>query len=100
MASHRSDGLVHPLDEAVSALAALALVAVLALLAALVARPAAAGDDRRRLVLAALAAVAAFAVLGKVLSPQFVIWMLPLGALALRLADARARPRRARGGPA
>ncbi len=82
VASHRSDGLVHPLDEAVSALAALALVAVLALLAALVARPAAAGDDRRRLVLAALAAVTAFAVLGKVLSPQFVIWVLPLGALA------------------
>ena len=33
-------------------------------------------------MLAALAAVTAFAVLGKVLSPQFVIWMLPLGVLA------------------
>lgn len=30
-----------------------------------------------------LAAVAAFAALGKVLSPQFLIWMVPLGALAL-----------------
>ena len=36
----------------------------------------------RRMVLAALAAVVAFAALGKVLSPQFVIWAVPLGALA------------------
>jgi hypothetical protein len=34
-------------------------------------------------VLASLAATIAFALLGKVLSPQFVIWALPLGALAL-----------------
>ena len=37
---------------------------------------------RRALVLAALAAVVAFAALGKVLSPQFLIWVLPLGVLA------------------
>ena len=78
MSSHRSDGLLHPLDGAVSALVTLALVAVLALLAGLAARD----GDRRRLVLASLAAVTAFAALGKVLSPQFVIWVLPLGALA------------------
>ena len=78
VSSHRSDGLLHPLDGAVSALVALALVAVLALLAGLAARH----GDRRRLVLASLAAVTAFAALGKVLSPQFVIWVLPLGALA------------------
>ena len=36
----------------------------------------------RELVLASLAAVAAFASLGKVLSPQFMIWVLPLAALA------------------
>jgi hypothetical protein len=78
VSSHRSDGLLHPLDGAVSALVALALVAVLALLAGLAARD----GDRRRLVLASLAAVTAFAALGKVLSPQFVIWVLPLGALA------------------
>ncbi len=36
----------------------------------------------RELVLASLAAVAAFAVLGKVLSPQFMIWVAPLTALA------------------
>jgi hypothetical protein len=82
VSSHRSHGLLHPLDDALSALAALVLVAAVALLAGLAARGAGAGDDRRRLVLAALAAVTAFAVLGKVLSPQFVIWVLPLGALA------------------
>ena len=78
VSSHRSDGLVHPLDDAVSALVALALVAVLARLAGL----AALSGDRRGVVLASLTAVTAFAALGKVLSPQFVIWVLPLGALA------------------
>jgi hypothetical protein len=82
VASHRSDGLLHPLDDVVSALSALALVVVVGLLAALAARGARVVDDRRRLVLAALAAVTVFAALGKVLSPQFVIWVLPLGALA------------------
>ena len=81
VSSHRSDGLLHPIDGAVAGLGALALVLVIALIAALAARNA--GDDaRRRLVLASLAAVTAFAVLGKVLSPQFVIWVLPLGVLA------------------
>jgi hypothetical protein len=36
----------------------------------------------REFVIAALAACTAFALFGKVLSPQFVIWVLPLGALA------------------
>jgi hypothetical protein len=82
VSSHRSDGLRHPLDGAVAALSGLALLIVVGLLTALAARGAEAADDRRRLVLAALAAVTAFAALGKVLSPQFVIWVLPLGALA------------------
>ena len=81
VSSHRSDGLLHPIDGAVAGVGALALVLVVALIAALAARDDG-GDERRRLVLAALAAVSAFAVLGKVLSPQFVIWVLPLGALA------------------
>jgi uncharacterized membrane protein len=83
VSSHRSDGLLHPVDGAMAALAALALVIAVAWIAALSARTSGAADDeRRRLVLAALAAVTAFAVLGKVLSPQFVIWVLPLGVLA------------------
>jgi uncharacterized membrane protein len=81
VSSHRSDGLLHPVDGAVAGVGVLALVLVVALIAALAARGDG-GDERRRLVLAALAAVTAFAVLGKVLSPQFVIWVLPLGALA------------------
>ncbi len=53
-----------------------ALVAVLTMLAAR--RPA----EPRALVLSCLTAVAGFAVLGKVLSPQFLVWLVPLGALA------------------
>jgi hypothetical protein len=83
VSSHRSDGLVHPADGALATLTAVALILAVALTALLAARGDGAEDDRGRLVLAALAAVAAFAVLGKVLSPQFVIWVLPLGVLAL-----------------
>jgi uncharacterized membrane protein len=78
VASHRSDGLVHPADGFVTAVLVAVLLAVLAMLALLVARR----PDPRSLVLTSLGAVTAFVVLGKVLSPQFVIWMLPLGALA------------------
>jgi hypothetical protein len=94
-ASHRSDGLRHPADELATGVAVTALLGVLALLAVSARRgvrgrgeqlgaAAAAGtpEDARRLVLASLAAVTAFAVLGKVLSPQFILWITPLGALA------------------
>jgi hypothetical protein len=76
VASHRSDGLVHPASDAVTPVFAAALVALVAFLCAR------AGGGRRELVIASLAACVAFALLGKVLSPQFVIWALPLGALA------------------
>jgi hypothetical protein len=74
--SHRSDGLEHP---AAGALALVCLAAMLGLIAAvtLLGR-----GDARRLVLASLTAVAAFAALGKVLSPQYMLWLIPLGALA------------------
>lgn len=78
--SHRSDNLTHPAEDAVSALFALALIAVLAALAVGVAQRAREGP--RVLVLGSLAAVLAFAALGKVLSPQYLIWIAPLGALA------------------
>jgi MFS family permease len=78
--NHRSDGLEHPASGAVSAIFAGVLLAVLGALAAAAGR---APPSERRLVLAALASVAAFAALGRVLSPQFMIWLVPLGALAL-----------------
>ena len=76
LSSHRSDGLLHDAADAVSALLAGVLVGLVALLAARV------GRTPRELVLASLAGTIAFALFGKVLSPQFVIWALPLGALA------------------
>ena len=76
VSSHRSDGLLHGAADAVSALFAGVLVGLVVLLAARV------GHTPRELVLASLAGMVAFALLGKVLSPQFVIWTLPLGALA------------------
>ena len=74
--SHRSDGLEHP---AAGALAAAGLLAMLVALAIVVARSA---GGPRALVLGALTAVLAFAVLGKVLSPQYLLWLVPLAALA------------------
>jgi len=98
VASHRSDGLLHPASDAVASLFVTALVVFVALLCVGVARsrprqpvPGSAREEEalagavgggRQLVLAALAACTAFALFGKVLSPQFLIWVFPLGALA------------------
>ena len=93
IASHRSDGLLHPTAAAVTSLFLTALVAFVALLCASVAgarrrapaRGRGVGAETagpRNLLIASLAACTAFALFGKVLSPQFVIWVLPLGALA------------------
>jgi hypothetical protein len=43
---------------------------------------AARGGDVRRLTLLGLAAIVAFVVLGKVLSPQFMVWLVPFAAAA------------------
>jgi Glycosyltransferase family 87 len=87
VSSHRSDGLKHPAADAVTSLFATAFVALVALLCAFVMGAVRDGRGpplaaRRELVLAALAATLGFALFGKVLSPQFVIWAIPLGALA------------------
>ena len=76
VSSFRSDGLLHPVSDLVTSLFAAAFLALIALLCAVV------GAGRRELVIASLAACVGFAVFGKVLSPQFVIWLVPLGALA------------------
>lgn len=79
VSNHRSDGLEHPLAGELAAAFQLVLLAVVALLALQAARR----PEPRALVLASLASIAAFAALGKVVSPQYLIWTLPLGALAL-----------------
>lgn len=80
VASNRSDGLLHPASAAVSAALLAVLCGIVALLSLQAARD---PGDPRRLVIAALGAVTAFVCLGRVLSPQYLLWVLPLGALAL-----------------
>jgi uncharacterized membrane protein len=77
--SYRSNGLLHP-D---SGIFTLLFAAIGAGAVALLSLGAARRSDPRSLVLTSLAAVAAFATFGKVLSPQYLIWTLPLAALAL-----------------
>jgi hypothetical protein len=77
--SFKSDGLEHPAGDALAAISMLLGAAAVALFAAGAARR----PDARSLVLGSLGAVAAFAAFGKVLSPQYLVWTLPLGALAL-----------------
>ena len=84
VSSHRSDGLEHPASRA---LATASLLLLLLVLGGLTRNQYIAGRSRRTpgarsFVLAGLAAVLAFAALGKVLSPQYMLWLVPLGALA------------------
>ncbi len=79
----RSDGFDHPAAGAITAGFAALLAGSVALLAvgaasARAGRP----PGTRALVLASLTATVAFASFGKVLSPQFLIWVVPLLALA------------------
>jgi hypothetical protein len=73
--SHGSQNLVGTLPDAVGAVAsALVLAGLVALWLWFARRP----RDRETLVRASAAAVTLFVAFGKVLSPQFVIWLIPL----------------------
>jgi uncharacterized membrane protein len=74
----KSNGLDGGHAELVATLFAVALVLALAGILALAAR----GRDVRHLVLSGFAALLAFVTLGKVFSPQYVIWLAPFAALA------------------
>ena len=76
--SHRSDGLSHPAATAVEVVFTGLLFAALAALAVAALR----APHVRALALAGLGSALAFATLGKVLSPQFMIWLIPLAAVA------------------
>ncbi len=78
--SFGSAGVRHPDSGLVLGLFTALLAGALALVvgSVTVRRP----PGRRELVLASLAAVVVFAALGKVFSPQFMIWVAPLTALA------------------
>lgn len=79
VSSHGSDGLTHPIDGPLAAVFGALLVGVVGAFGVACARL----HDARALVLGSLGATVAFAALGKVLSPQFLIWVAPLAALAL-----------------
>ena len=90
----KSNGLDGGAADMVAALSTLALLVS----AALILRLAARRPTRDGLVLAALAITLAFVVFSKVLSPQYVVWLLPLAAVAAgygyRLAPALVAARR------
>jgi Glycosyltransferase family 87 len=77
--AYGSNGLSGGAAAAVQAVFTALLVGVLGLIVVLVAR---APPHDRSLLLGSLAALLAFAALGKVLSPQFLVWFVPFGALA------------------
>ncbi|HTN23680.1 MAG TPA: glycosyltransferase 87 family protein [Solirubrobacteraceae bacterium] len=74
----KSNGLDGGHAQAVAALFAAALVMTLIVIVTLAARR----PDVRHLVLTGFAALLAFVALGKVFSPQYVIWLAPFAALA------------------
>jgi uncharacterized membrane protein len=76
--SHQSDGLEHPAAGALAAICGALLCAALVALTLAARR----SRDPRALALAGLGTAAAFATFGKVLSPQYMLWLVPIVALA------------------
>jgi hypothetical protein len=74
----KSNGLDGGAADAIGVLSTLALLVAGAWIVALTARR----PSRDAVVVASLAIVVAFVAFGKVLSPQYVCWMLPLAAVA------------------
>jgi hypothetical protein len=74
----KSNGLDGGQADLVATLFGVALLLTLGWVIALAAR----GRDARHLVLTGFAALLAFVTLGKVFSPQYVIWLAPFAALA------------------
>ena len=79
----KSNGLAGGPADTVAALFTALQAAALLLIVALAAR----GGDVRRLTLLGLAAVTAFIALGQVLSPQFMVWLVPFAAAAWAWGD-------------
>ena len=79
----KSNGLAGGPADTVAALFTALLAGALLLVVALATR----GGDIRRLTLLSLAAVTAFIVLGQVLSPQYMVWLLPFAAAAWAWGD-------------
>lgn len=77
--SHGANGVAHPAADALGTIFAAAGLLVIAAFALLASRR----PGTRALALAALGQIAALATFGKVLSPQFLVWIAPLLALAL-----------------
>ncbi len=80
----RSNGLAGGPADALALAFTLLQLAALAAVVGLTARGRA---DRAGLVLGSLAALLAFVALGKVLSPQFLLWLAPLAAVAVALGE-------------
>jgi hypothetical protein len=79
----KSNGLAGGPADTVAALFTALQAGALLLIVALAAR----GGDVRRLTLLGLAAVTAFIVLGQVLSPQYMVWLVPFAAAAWAWGD-------------
>jgi hypothetical protein len=87
VSTHGSQNLSGSLPDALATIETALLIAALVVVWILFARGRA---DRERLLTASAAAVVAFVAFGKVLSPQFLIWLIPLVPLVAGTAGVTA----------